>query len=76
MPTVLLDKFARIYAYSVASIIFVHFFVNIGMSIGLVPTIGIPLPFISYGGSSLMAFTILIFIYLNLDANRMNEANF
>ena len=70
------NKFARIYAYSVASIIFVHFFVNIGMSIGLVPTIGIPLPFISYGGSSLMAFTILIFIYLNLDANRMNEANF
>ena len=70
------NKFARIYAYSVASIIFVHFFVNIGMSIGLVPTIGIPLPFISYGGSSLLAFTILIFIYLNLDANRMNEANF
>ena len=70
------NKFARIYAYGVASIIFVHFFVNIGMSIGLVPTIGIPLPFISYGGSSLMAFTILIFIYLNLDANRMNEANF
>ena len=70
------NKFARIYAYSVASIIFVHFFVNIGMSIGLVPTIGIPLPFISYGGSSLMAFTVLIFIYLNLDANRMNESNF
>ncbi len=70
------NNFARIYAYSVASIIFVHFFVNIGMSIGLVPTIGIPLPFISYGGSSLMAFTVLIFIYLNLDANRMNEANF
>jgi rod shape determining protein RodA len=70
------NKFSRIYAYSVASIIFVHFFVNIGMSIGLVPTIGIPLPFISYGGSSLLAFTILIFIYLNLDANRLNEANF
>lgn len=66
------NKFSRIYAYSVASIIFVHFFVNIGMSIGLVPTIGIPLPFISYGGSSLLAFTILIFIYLNLDANRLN----
>ncbi len=70
------NKFSRIYAYSVASIIFVHFFVNIGMSIGLVPTIGIPLPFISYGGSSLLAFTILIFIYLNLDANRLNEASF
>ena len=70
------NKFSRIYAYGVASIIFIHFFVNIGMSIGLVPTIGIPLPFISYGGSSLLAFTILIFIYLNLDANRLNEANF
>ncbi len=70
------NKFSRVYAYSVASILFVHFFVNIGMSIGLVPTIGIPLPFISYGGSSLLAFTILIFIYLNLDANRQNEASF
>ena len=70
------NKFSRIYAYGVASIIFVHFFVNIGMSIGLVPTIGIPLPLISYGGSSLLAFTILIFIYLNLDANRLNEASF
>jgi len=46
------------------------------MSIGLVPTIGIPLPFISYGGSSLLAFTVLIAIYLNLDANRLNEASF
>ncbi|MGB1449951.1 MAG: rod shape-determining protein RodA [Flavobacteriaceae bacterium] len=70
------NKFARVYAYSVASILFVHFFVNIGMSIGLVPTIGIPLPFISYGGSSLLAFTVLISIYLNLDANRLNEASF
>lgn len=70
------NNFSRIYAYSVASIIFFHFFINIGMSIGLVPTIGIPLPLISYGGSSLLAFTILIFIYLNLDANRLNDASF
>ena len=70
------NNFSRVYAYSVASILFVHFFVNIGMSIGLVPTIGIPLPFISYGGSSLLAFTILIAIYLNQDANRLNEASF
>ena len=70
------NNFSRIYAYSVASILFVHFFINIGMSIGLVPTIGIPLPLISYGGSSLLAFTILIAIYLNLDANRLNDASF
>jgi rod shape determining protein RodA len=70
------NNFSRIYAYSVASILFVHFLINIGMSIGLVPTIGIPLPFISYGGSSLLAFTVLIAIYLNLDANRLNEASF
>jgi len=70
------NNFSRVYAYSVASMLFVHFFVNIGMSIGLVPTIGIPLPFISYGGSSLLAFTILIAIYLNQDANRLNEASF
>ena len=70
------NNFSRVYAYSAASILFVHFFVNIGMSIGLVPTIGIPLPFISYGGSSLLAFTILIAIYLNQDANRLNEASF
>lgn len=70
------NKFSRVYAYSVASILFIHFFVNIGMSIGLVPTIGIPLPFISYGGSSLLAFTILISIYLNLDANRLNDTSF
>ena len=70
------NNFSRIYAYSVASILFVHFLINIGMSIGLVPTIGIPLPLISYGGSSLLAFTVLIAIYLNLDANRLNEASF
>lgn len=69
------NKFSRIYAYSVASILFVHFLINIGMSIGVVPTIGIPLPFISYGGSSLLAFSCLIGIYLNLDANRLNETS-
>lgn len=70
------NTFARVYSYSVASILFLHFFVNIGMSIGLVPTIGIPLPFISYGGSSLLAFSLLIAIYLNLDGNRLTETNF
>lgn len=65
-------KFARIYGYGVASILFFHFLVNIGMTIGLLPIIGIPLPFFSYGGSSLLAFTILLFIFLRQDANRMN----
>ena len=65
------SSFKRIYGYGVASIIFFHFFINIGMTIGLVPVIGIPLPFMSYGGSSLWSFTILVFILLKLDANRM-----
>ncbi|MBC8052082.1 MAG: rod shape-determining protein RodA [Sphingobacteriaceae bacterium] len=65
------SSFTRIYGYGVASILFFHFFVNIGMTIGLVPVIGIPLPFISYGGSSLISFTILLFIFLKLDSNRM-----
>lgn len=64
------SKFARVYGYSVAAIFFFHFMVNIGMTIGLFPVIGIPLPFISYGGSSLWAFTILLFIFLKLDAHR------
>lgn len=64
-------RFARIYGYSVACIIFFHFAVNIGMTIGLFPVIGIPLPFFSYGGSSLWSFTILLFILLKLDAHRM-----
>jgi len=63
--------FSRIYGYGVASIIFFHVMINIGMTIGLVPVIGIPLPFISYGGSSLWSFTILLFILLKLDSNRM-----
>lgn len=65
------SSFSRIYGYGVASILFFHFFINLGMTIGLVPVIGIPLPFISYGGSSLWGFTILLFILLRLDANRM-----
>ena len=64
------DKFARIYGYSVACIIFIHFTINIGMTIGIFPVIGIPLPFFSYGGSSLWSFTILLFIFLKLDAHR------
>ncbi|MEO0330731.1 MAG: rod shape-determining protein RodA [Bacteroidota bacterium] len=65
------SSFARIYGYSVAAILFFHFAVNIGMTIGLFPVIGIPLPFFSYGGSSLWAFTILLFILLKLDAHRL-----
>ncbi len=64
--------FSRIYGYSVASILFFHFMVNIGMTIGLMPVIGIPLPFFSYGGSSLWSFTILLFIFLRLDASRFD----
>jgi rod shape determining protein RodA len=64
------SDFSRIYGYGVVSVFFVHFFINIGMTIGLVPVIGIPLPFLSYGGSSLWAFTILLFIFLRLDASR------
>ena len=62
--------FSRIYGYGVVSVLFTHFFINIGMTIGLVPVIGIPLPFFSYGGSSLWGFTILLFIFLRLDASR------
>jgi len=65
------SNFSRIYGYSVASILFAHFVINLGMTIGLLPVIGIPLPFISYGGSSLLAFTILLFIFLNLDSYRL-----
>ncbi len=64
------SRFARVYGYGVASIIFFHFLVNIGMTIGLMPVIGIPLPFFSYGGSSLWSFSILLFIFLKLDAHR------
>ncbi len=64
------SKFSRFYGYSVASILFLHFFINIGMVLGLLPVIGIPLPFFSYGGSSMMAFTILLFIFLRQDQER------
>jgi rod shape determining protein RodA len=64
------SRFARSYGYSVACILFFHFVINIGMTIGLFPVIGIPLPFFSYGGSSLWGFTILLFILLKLDAHR------
>lgn len=63
--------FSRIFGYSLASIIFFHFMINIGMTIGLIPVIGIPLPFISYGGSSLWAFTIFLFTFLKLDSKRL-----
>ena len=66
------SQFSRAYGYGVASILFVHFLINIGMVMGLIPTVGIPLPFFSYGGSGLLGFTILIFIFLKLDANRLN----
>jgi rod shape determining protein RodA len=65
------SRFARVYGYSVACIFFFHFAVNIGMTVGLFPVIGIPLPFLSYGGSSLWGFTILLFILLKLDSHRM-----
>ena len=65
------SPFSRIYAYGVASIIFFHLMVNVGMTIGLAPVIGIPLPFFSYGGSSLWSFTILLFILIKLDAYRL-----
>jgi len=65
------SSFSRIYGYGVASILFFHVAVNVGMTIGLAPVIGIPLPFFSYGGSSLWAFTILLFIFIKLDSNRL-----
>ncbi|TVR40718.1 MAG: rod shape-determining protein RodA [Cryomorphaceae bacterium] len=65
------STFTRIYGYSVASIIFMHLLINVGMAIGLAPVIGIPLPFISYGGSSMWGFTILLFIFLKLDSERL-----
>lgn len=64
------SKFSRIYGYGVISILFIHFVVNIGMVIGLLPTVGIPLPFFSYGGSGFLSFTLLLFIFLKLDTNK------
>lgn len=65
------SPFGRVYGYSVASILFFHFLINMGMAIGVAPVIGIPLPFISYGGSSLLAFTILLFVFIRLDSQRL-----
>jgi len=67
------DMFSQVYAYSVASIFLVHLTINVGMVIGLLPVIGIPLPMFSYGGSSLWGFTLLLFILLRLDASRVNK---
>lgn len=67
------SRFSRIYGYSVAVILFFHFMVNIGMTIGMMPVIGIPLPFFSYGGSSLWSFTILLFVFIRLDASRLEK---
>ena len=66
-------KFSRVYGYCVAGILFTHFFVNIAMVVGIFPTIGVPLPFFSYGGSGLWGFTILLFIFIKMDANKVNE---
>ena len=65
------SAFSRVFGYGVATILFCHFFINIGMTIGIMPVIGIPLPFFSYGGSSLWGFSILLFIFIKLDAYRM-----
>jgi rod shape determining protein RodA len=66
-------KFSRVYGYCVAAILFIHFFINTAMVLGLFPTVGVPLPMFSYGGSGLFAFTILIFIFVKMDANKVNE---
>lgn len=65
--------FSRVFGYCTGSILFFHFFVNVGMALGILPVIGIPLPFMSYGGSSLISFSMLLFTFLKLDANRVNE---
>ncbi|MCK5402015.1 MAG: rod shape-determining protein RodA [Flavobacteriaceae bacterium] len=67
------SQFSRVFGYGVASILFFHFLINIGMVMGLIPTVGIPLPFFSYGGSGLWGFTLLLFIFIKLDSNRINE---
>lgn len=67
------SQFSRVYGYGVASIFFLHFTINVGMVMGLIPTVGIPLPFFSYGGSGLWGFTILLFIFVKLDSNKINE---
>tara|TARA_B100000963_G_scaffold32188_1_gene23954 strand:- start:7293 stop:8546 length:1254 start_codon:yes stop_codon:yes gene_type:complete len=66
------QPFPRIFSYCFVGMLFIHFFINIGMTLGLLPTVGIPLPYISYGGTNLLAFSLMFFMYLNLDANRLN----
>ncbi|MCB0374385.1 MAG: rod shape-determining protein RodA, partial [Sinomicrobium sp.] len=68
------SRFGRVYGYGAASLFFVHFFINIGMVIGLLPTVGIPLPFFSYGGSGLLSFTLLLFIFLKLNTDKYIHA--
>jgi rod shape determining protein RodA len=70
------SKFSRVYGYCVATILFFHFAINIGMTIGLAPVIGIPLPFFSYGGSSLWSFTLLLFVFVRLDASRFEQLSY
>jgi len=70
------SKFSRVYGYCVATILFFHFAINIGMTIGLAPVIGIPLPFFSYGGSSLWSFTFLLFVFVRLDASRFEQLSY
>lgn len=67
------NGFSRMYGYGVISVLLIHYFINIGMVIGILPTIGIPLPFFSYGGSGLLFFTLLLFVFLKLDTNRLKE---
>ncbi len=67
------SQFSRVYGYSVVGILYIHFVINVGMVTGLLPTVGIPLPFFSYGGSGLWGFTLLLFIFIKLDSNRINE---
>jgi rod shape determining protein RodA len=64
------SQFTRVYAYCIAGILFFHLVINIGMTIGLAPVIGIPLPLLSYGGTSLLTFTVMIFVLIRLDADR------
>ena len=66
--------YRRIYCYCFASLLFMHFFINIGMSLGILPTIGIPLPYVSYGGSNFLSFSVMLFIYLNFDSSRLKES--
>jgi rod shape determining protein RodA len=66
-------KFSRVYGYCVAAVLFIHFFINIAMVLGIFPTVGVPLPLFSYGGSGILGFTILLFIFVKMDANKVNE---